>query len=404
MNTFAPIYTFKTNCCNFSHALLEKFYGFLGKAITKYHPVYLGIVCLFAFIGYFFVLLFPLLIIISIINIYETLIASGDINWQSIAIWSAILLFSTLISYRSIQVKPTPAVGLKMPETKVPRMYEIVQKLQDHFRRPTIHRIIITANYELDIIKTPKWVLPVWSTNTLVIGLPVLLCLTPTQFEFMVARRIGQFSKQTNPVTNWLYQLRGVWPQYSHAYGKQKGLESKLLKWFYNVYASLYKTVSVYAARTDEMNADKYTMELYNDADVNKMITADAVCRLYLQQRYWPAVSKIAAVKTKTAMTPFRKLTASIRASLVGEKLKPILDETFDMVPAWKDPMPSLRVRLDNIGHDSAHMLENKGDSAAEYYLGSSLNGAINLMDKLWLKNNKQHKRLSVTGLFNFFK
>lgn len=369
---------------------MEKFYSLLGVAITKYHPVYLGIVCLFAFIGYFFALLFPYLVIVSGITLYEIFITSGDINWQPAVTWSAILFLSALISYRSIQIKPTPAVGLTMPEEKVPKMYQVVQKFQQHFRRPTIHRIIISANYELDIIKTPRWVLPVWSTNTLVVGLPALLCLTPTQFEFMMARRIGQFSKQTNPITNWLYQLRGVWPQYSHAYGKQKGIESKLLKWFYHVYASLYQNVSVYAARMDELNADRYTMELYNDEDVHKMITTDAVCRLYLQNRYWPAVNKIALIKTETAMTPFRNLTSAIQLSLTGKKLDPIIDETLNTIPPRKAPMPSLQVRLDNIGHAAAHMSENKGISAAEYYLGSSLNGAINLMDKLWLKNHKQ--------------
>lgn len=390
MITFESIHTLKAKIYAFNHSILERFYDLLGVAITKFHPVYLGIVCLFAFIGYFFVLLFPYLAIVSGITLYETLFASGDINWQAVIIWSTALFLSTLITYRSIQIKPTPAVGLTMPETKIPKMYEAVQKLQDHFRRPTIHRIIITADYELDIIKTPRWVLPVWSTNTLVIGLPTLLCLTPTQFEFMIARRIGQFSKQTNPITNWLYQLRGVWPQYSHAYGKQKGIESKFLKWFYKIYASLYKTVSIYAARTDELNADKYTMELYNDADVHNMITTDAVCQLYLQSRYWPAIKKIASVKTETAMTPFRKLTSAIKGSLTGDKLDPIVGETFDMIPSRKDPMPSLRIRLDNIGHDSASMLEYNGIRASEYYLGSSLNGALNLMDKLWLKNNKK--------------
>ena len=162
MITFEPVHRFKTNFVTFSHTLLEKFYELLGVVITKYHPVYLGIVCLFAFIGYFFVLLFPYLAIVSGITLYETFITSGDINWQSVITWSAILFLSALITYRSIQIKPTPAIGLTMPESKVPKVYEVVQKLQDHFRRPAIHRIIITANYELDIIKTPRWVLPVW--------------------------------------------------------------------------------------------------------------------------------------------------------------------------------------------------------------------------------------------------
>jgi len=252
-----------------------------------------------------------------------------------------------------------------------------------------IHRIIVSAEYELDIVKTPKWILPLWSKNTLVIGLPLLLCVTPKQFECMVARRIGQFSKRQNPITNWLYQLRGIWKQYSDAYAKQPYIDTKVMQWIYEVYAKSYDLVSVYAARTDELYADKYLMELYSHENVSEMISVDAVCRWYLTCRYWPAINKIVATKTATPMTPFRKLAPAIRVNLKADKLPAILKEVSRVVPDWKDPIPSMKIRLDHIGHDKPHMSENIGESAAEHFLGASLNGSLNLLDKLWLKKNK---------------
>jgi len=362
----------------------------IENIIAKYHRTYLGLVCLFALLGYAFVLLFPVMIIVSASHIIEIIFAEEAIDVQLISIWTAVLLISTQLSYRVITTRPVPAVGFTMPEAKIPRVYELVEKLQSHFKRPTIHRIIITANYELDIVKAPQWMLPIWSKNTLIIGLPLMMCLSPKQFEHMVARRIGQFSKQQNPVTNWLYQLRGIWGQYTYTYDKQKSPESKLLKWFFMTYDSLYKSVSLYAARTDELYADTYAMEMYMHDDIREMITADAVCRWYLNKKFWPAIDKVASVKTDVALNPFRKLSTVIKGNLNAENISGLKRLAFKEVPGRGDPVPSLRSRLQNIGHETPEMFENKGENAAEYFLGASQNGAINLMDKLWFKNNKK--------------
>lgn len=374
---------------------LNIFYKHIETLIAKYHRSYLVFVCLFAIIGYAFVLLFPLLVIAGGNNIYENLVASDEINWQDTSIWFVVLVCAALFSYRSSQIKLMQPVGLTITEERIPEVFKLVEKLHTHFKRPAIHRIIVTADYELDVLKTPKWALPVWSTNTLIIGLPVLLCLSPGQFECLVARRLGQFSKQHNLLTNWLYQLRAIWKQYGFAYGKLKYPDSKLLKWSYEAYAFLYVTVSVYAARKDELNADAYAMELFIDNDVREMITADAVYRYYLQNRFWPAVNKIASLKTQSLLAPYNKIASSIQANLKDEKLLSLIDEVFKAQPHWKDPIPSLQTRLVNIGHETPYMPESSGVTAAERYLGASLGGVIDLIGKLWLKNNLEKRKQS---------
>jgi hypothetical protein len=265
--------------------------------------------------------------------------------------------------------------------------------MRSNFKRPVIHRIVITPDYELDIIKTPRWALPVWSVNTLVVGLPVLQCLSARQFECVVARRLGQFSKRENPLTNWLYQLRPIWQQYRAGYRRQKGLGIEPMKWFFSVYAPIYSTCSVYAARQDELNADAYAMELYNDEEVLEMITADAVCRHYLRERYWPAVHKIAAIDTKTVPVPHSKMAEAVHAMLKGKNLAELIDETLNEDPGRKNPVPTLQARIQNIGHSEPHRGEFDGTAAAIVYLGASMNGVITLIDKLWLKTLLEQRK-----------
>lgn len=369
------------------HRLLDKYDNEIEAFITKFPHAYLSVVFLVALIGYALVLLPPLLIISASYNLYKIISIADVANWLNALIWLSVLIISALISYRGSQIKITPPAGLTVAEEKLPEIFKIVREYQDYFKRPEIHRIVITANYELDIVKVPKFTVPVWSINTMTIGLPVLLCHSPKQFECLVARRIGQFSKSQNPVTNWLYQLREIWKQHSLAYSKLKSPDSYLLKWIYAKYASLYESVSVYAARSDELNADTYAIELFHNDDVREMITAYMTYQWFLQEHYWPAINKIASIRTKPAVTPYHNMTAAIQTNLKDEKLKSLINKVFKAEPQRNVPTPSMLQRLENIGHDTPYLSDNTGDAAAVKYLGDSLNNVVNLIDKLWLNN-----------------
>jgi len=377
-----------------ARTLMLKPFGFVESLIHKFPRFYLGCVVLLALSGYAYVLLFPLLVPIGLLNIYEIFV-SGDIaNWQAALIWLAVVLVATLVSYRITQIKPKTPVGLTLSEDKAPELFKLVQQHHTYFKRPEIHRIAITANYELDIIKTPMWALPVWSTNTMVIGLPVLQSLSKEQFECVIARRIGQFSKRYNPLTNWLYQLRAIWQQYRVIYRKQKGFGFEPLKWYFAAYAPFYTMVSLHAARMDELNADTYAMELFNHEVILEMITADALCRWYLQNQFWPAVYKIASVEKKSLPAPHTKMASAVQAIKNGDKLDSLIDKVYKEKPHPRDPIPSLQDRIKNIGHDKPYMEKQTAENAAVFYLGASVKGVIDVIDKLWLKSFLEQRKL----------
>ena len=367
------------------------------RVAARYHRTYLLCAILFAMIGYGFILLFPGLTLFSIYQLSQIVFVNEEISLISLLSWLVILLFCAQATYHLMTTRPVPAVGFTMPPSKIPEIYALLEKLQQHFKRPRIDRIIITSSYELDIVKTPRWLLPVWSTNTLVIGLPVLLCHTPAHFEQMLARRIGQFSKRHNMVTNWLYQLNAIWKQYAYIYSKQRYIESKLLQYFYKTYAYVYEWLSNPAARMDELQADSCAMELHYHEDICSMVTMDSIYRWYLEKRYWPASVK-AAKQSSQSPKPFHKLTDVMRAQIQGDNLKRLKTIVMNYEPARKNRFPSLQQRLLNIGHDAPSDKINEQASAAEIYLGASLNGAMNLMDKHWLKKTLTKKNMAKKG------
>jgi hypothetical protein len=287
--------SFKARIAHAVQARLHRIYVFFDTSIMHYPQFYLGLVLLTALIGYTYILLFPVLAILGILNMYEAL-TTDVIDWLTVSIWMVVTIIGTFVSYRIIQVKIAPPTGLKLSEDKAPELFKLLQQLRDHYKRPEIHSIVITAEYELDIIKTPRWGLPIWSSNTMVIGLPVLQCHSREHFICMAERRIGQFSKRGNPVTNWLYQLRSIWHLLHLTYKKNKTFGTELLRGFFYLFASFYDMVSTIAAKFDELKADGYLMEGHNDEVVREMMTADTIYRWYLQNEYWPAVYKNSSI------------------------------------------------------------------------------------------------------------
>lgn len=386
-----------------ARTLLKIPYGFVETLINKFPRFYLGCLTLLALFGYAFVLLFPLLVLAGLFNIYQALAVNEVTNWPSVLTWLAVIPVAALVSYRCTQVRLPPANGLSLADDKAPELFKLVQQHQNYFKRPVINRIVITENYELDIVKMPIWALPVWSTSTLVIGLPVLQSLSQNQFECVVARRIGQFSKRYNLLTNWLYQLRAIWQQYRVGYGQQNGLGIEPMRWYYAVYAPLYAKASRHAAWLDELNADTYAMEVYNDEEVLDMITADALCRWYLHNQFWPAVYKIAAIEKKSLAAPHAKMASAVHTIKNGERTDSLIDSVYKQSARSRDAMPSLRDRIKNIGHEKPQMEKDASENAAAYYLGNSVKGVIDVVDKLWLKSfleqrKRQHQQKQVAA------
>ena len=136
----------------------------------------------------------------------------------------------------------------------------------------TIDRVVLTADFALDIVKTPRTAFPAGATTTLLVGVPLLQVLSEQQFQCTLARRLGQFSMRYNQLENWLYRMRGVWLQYCDP-ARRGGTGFQPVTWLFRHYVPVFHLVSEPAAQLDELAADDYAMELFSDEDVRDTIT-----------------------------------------------------------------------------------------------------------------------------------
>jgi membrane protein implicated in regulation of membrane protease activity len=336
-----------------------------------YPRAYLSLTTFLALTGFACLAMFPLLVLAGVAGMYRALVNAPGIAWSLLLAWALVAVFCGLVTYRIIRFRPRLPAGVALERGQAPDLFGLVEDTAEQYGRMGVDRILITGGYQLDLIKTPRTALPAWSSCSLVIGLPLMQCLSSEQFGCQLVRRLGQFSKRTNPLLNWLFELRDIWPRYrsADAWADPAFLPVHLL---FSVFAPVYTAVSTPAARLDELQADRYAVELCGDEEVLETITTDAVNRLFLHERYWPAIRKLgarkAAVITKTNTGIVRVLYAGLQDGNIEEWTV----KAMSMEQQWNDPRPLLAQRLDNIGHVHARMQARTGESAAEDYLPAS--------------------------------
>ena len=234
-----------------------------------------------------------------------------------------------------------------------------------------LNRIVVTSDFELDIVKSPRWSIPIWSSTTLIIGIPILQCFSVTRFQCALARRIGQYSRRRKWNGNLLYQLCDIWPLYSEnsdrfSFGYQP------IRWFYSLYAPIYRIISVPVARTDELAADTCAMELFSDDDVLDLITLQMACNRYLEDECLPAMQKMQASHSMTA-DGIASGTVSLVCKLIhSERMVRWVTKAGSAESRLDDTLPGLAIRVQNIGHTQPRMHVNKPESAASIYLAGA--------------------------------
>jgi hypothetical protein len=338
------------------------------QLLSDSHPrAYLLLLTVLALVGYAWLLLFPWLVLASAMGIHHALFGGDAIAWMSLSSWLVTGAFAALVSYRLLGFRPELPGGEELENKDHPVLFKLAADQSRHYCSIGIDRIVLSGDFDLTIRKTPRFALPVWSTNTLVIGLPLMQILSESQFQCALARRVGQFSKRYNRLVNWLYQLREIWPQYCEQANLQ-GVGYQPVAWFFCAYAPLYKMITVPAARMDELDADTYAMELFSDEQVLDTITTQMVCEHYLAERYWPVARKLEASDAKILDKLHTGMAAVLRAGLTRDTINEWLAKTLSAEEHYSDPVPSLALRVDNIGFDVARMSALTARSAAGVY------------------------------------
>ena len=364
--------------------------SFFFKLNEKFPRFSFSISIFIALFGIFFLLMFPYLLLSVPAELYETVTHAKELkDWIDAIIQIVLIGLGGIFSWTILRLKFTKPTGLDVTLEKFPHLYKLIDELRTEFGNPKIENIIIREIYDIQVIKTPKKHMPFLNTRTLIIGLPVLLTMPPLYFRALLARRIGQLSTEHTPVTTRLYFLNDIWMQFNKSCKRSKDIFSKILGFYFQLYSSLYQTLLMPLLQAEELEADSYGMDLINDRDMVECLVYEEVVTQFLQNKFWPKIYHMAK-RTKTPeYMPYSQLTKVIRAGITDDEISETIQNALKLGVDHPAPMPSLLKRLNHLGHAKPLPPKRLTKTAAEHYLGSSLEKIVQLFDKRWVSKVK---------------
>lgn len=358
-------------------------------AATCFPHIYAILVTPLALLGFAYLLVFPALAILGTGKIIQSLVFTPinqlDNQIDSIAVWLGVTLISTLITREISRIRFTTPEGIDISSTTASRLYKLLKSIKQQTSIPRIKRIIITEQLSLDILKTPKLPIPIWSTNTLVVGLPLMQCLSPEYFKCAMTRKLIQHSKHQHTLLKWLAQLRAIWAQYPGKLKHKSNKYSKVLYFFFKVYAPFYKFISIPIANYVELLADQETLSIVNDEDLLQTIEKVIVTKIYMEKQYWPKIKNMIHHDRINLIQPYSKLEQVLQKGLTPQLSKRWLDTLYCSPPTRVQPIPDLRSRMNNIGRSSVRIPETIQQTAAQYFLDSAYRDIISEVNQMWL-------------------
>ncbi|MFO7603685.1 MAG: hypothetical protein R6X06_07705 [Gammaproteobacteria bacterium] len=367
-------------------------YRWLAPLVAKFPQVYLGGLSVLAVMGYTLLFGAPLLALASLQQITIRLLSLSDgvraEDYMALGLWVVVGLYSGVLVWKLSRMKLPLPQGLMIKDENFPALQSLLQNLHDHFQVEPITRVAITEHFELRMRYTPRQGLPLASTPTLCIGLPVLQCLSAKHFGCLLA---GQMGLHAAPYSRWLYHLtraQQLFEVYGHAFRDSPSLLILPLRLLFSIYQPVYRGAAVFAGQQSQLEADHYSLEIYSDSDLHDSIATATACQKFLHQYYWPEVLRQLQHQAPQQVAPHLRMSEVMRRALAGSKALALLQETFNTERDDFRPTVALQRRMANIGYNKLSTLVPPSHNAAEELLGSGAKKIIDFMDKLWMNRH----------------
>lgn len=354
----------------------------------RYTFSYISGLTFFTLLGYAYILAFPALALFSAHSLYNNPLEFNGIQDITLTIVQAsTLIFSFIMSLYLIQHKPSLPAGRPLTSEEAPRLIQLVTELCTELHISTIHRIRITRNYELSLIRTPKSGYPFSSVNTLIIGLPLMQCLTPVQFRTAVHRELIHLSGSFTRIGRWFYFARQKWTQFQTSYQSDFSLPTLVMRIFFSWYAPMYRFYSRKAARHEELYADYHAFNSVKDNGFVDMLTAVMLGNRFLEDEFWPSLHNKAYKYHTPPFMPYSCLEIHLRNKLLPRIAQHWIDESLHTKPAI-GTMPDYYTRINKLDVWNITLPHTADESAAAYFLDDACDTIIDQMDQIWLKSH----------------
>ncbi|MEN8141500.1 MAG: M48 family metallopeptidase [Thermodesulfobacteriota bacterium] len=376
----------------------EEFARMAGRAeeqAKRNLPIYKLKLLLYAALGYAVIFL----VIFLLLGLTSAIVASAFFSTGLfILLVKKKILFIILptiwLLAKALWVRFDSPEGYQLSQRQYPVLFAEIERLSRELRSKKIHQVLLTPEFNAAVVQTPRLGIFGWEKNSLILGLELLLTLSPEQARSVLAHEFGHLSGNHSRFSGWIYRVRASWQRIMDSFAlAHKSWGAKLMGRFCNWYSPRFAAYSFALARSHEYEADMIAARLTSPAITAAALVNSHVAAGYLDNSYWSRFFKQADQQPAPTAGPWAELanfwlaergTDPYLANLLAENLK---EETefSDTHPALRDRLAALAVAADLPGPTA--------ESAAKVWLARGYATVIGDFDRDWLEYNGEKWR-----------
>ncbi|MCH9673716.1 MAG: M48 family metalloprotease [Gammaproteobacteria bacterium] len=291
---------------------------------------------------------------------------------------------------RALWVKFDRPAGFELQPAHYPELFAQIETLRRTLDAPRVHQVLLTGEFNAAICQTPRLGVFGWQHNTLIIGLELLLAMSPEQARAVLAHELGHLSGNHSRFAGWIYRVRASWYRIMNQLDGRDAFGVRWLARFFNWYAPRFSAYSFVLARQNEFEADAISAELTSVSDAGAALVTSSVCAAYLDERYWSEFFRGADQAPAPAILPWSGLRHFLGEDAPRrDDLEQRLARALEICTTYDDTHPSLSDRLQALGAEPSLPLA-MGPCAAHAWLGAGCDEVIAQFDADWLSGNAE--------------
>lgn len=347
--------------------------------------------------------LYPLLLMVvsfgSVVVVLALAPLAANSDARAIVLYLVALLLALALAaaiLRTFWVSIPVPEGHALADDDAQPLRSLVDEVRRSMNGPPIHHIHISIHLNASVVQRRRFGLWGPRINYLIIGLPMLIAITPEQLRAVIAHELGHLRGRGSTFHAWLYRVNQTWALLAGPFTEGSALRRIIMGWFVQRFGAHLATSTLAVRRLHEYAADRISAEV-----VGPLTTARALLRVdfaghRLAKRFWPAVIREAG---RTPLPPadiFGRMAGFLASRPEPEVVRCWRQREHRSRTPVTSEHPSLVDRLEAVGCRS--MLDGNPIEAAE---GTNVGaGAVNLLghcrDRVWNVANASWKAVAI--------
>jgi Zn-dependent protease with chaperone function len=232
------------------------------------------------------------------------LILSGLFLFGAVAVDSAaglllLALGAVLLTVGGVQVLlflwvTLPAAqGRRLTRNEFPALFDRIDRVRRSSGAARIHDVVSTIEFNAGVAEAPRLGVFGWPRRSLLLGLPLLECLSLPEFESVLAHEFAHLSARHGRFTSWIYRLRRTWEMvFQTLQSPPKSSTERTLRralgWFLNWYWPRFNAHAFVLSRANEYQADRCAAESCGPATAAAVLWTLDCNGARLSDKFWP--------------------------------------------------------------------------------------------------------------------